>query len=183
MRKTGQGCGVDVREGHGSSRALRYARPVEKFKQQARQAKQRGIEWLLTFDEWMSAWRDSGKWDERGKRIGQYVMARRGDVGPYALDNIYFCLASENHTHAFTNGRVPPRGEKKPKRPPRVVRGWTLLNRGARRYQVMKGDRYIGRFATQQEAEDAYRAACELELARHAAIVFRSPGAGTPKHP
>src|SRR5215469_18965083 len=45
-------------------------------------AKQRGIEFLLTFQEWLAIWHDSGKWAERGCKQGQYCMARFGDKGP-----------------------------------------------------------------------------------------------------
>jgi hypothetical protein len=143
-----------------------YSTPLGKFEQQRRQAKQRGIEWLLSFDEWFKVWQDSGMWLLRGKRAGQYVMARKGDVGPYSTANVYICLASENHSHAHANGRVPIR-------PRRVVvrrhrpepRGWTYVARSKRRpYQVMFRDQYVGAFATQQEAEEAYRNARAIHM-------------------
>jgi hypothetical protein len=60
-------------------------------------AKQRGISFLFTFDEWITIWRDSGRWAERGYRKGQYCMARFGDKGPYATGNVRICLVTENH--------------------------------------------------------------------------------------
>jgi hypothetical protein len=51
-------------------------------------AKQRGIEFKMTFAEWFSVWTESGHWNERGHRHGCYVMARYGDVGPYAVGNV-----------------------------------------------------------------------------------------------
>jgi hypothetical protein len=51
-------------------------------------AKRRGIPFLLTFEKWWSIWQDSGKWEMRGIRRGCYVMARFGDVGPYAVGNV-----------------------------------------------------------------------------------------------
>lgn len=80
--------------------AADYSQPIEKFKQQKRQAKQRGIPWEMTFDEWYGFWLESGKWHLRGKRKGQFVMARYGDVGAYALGNVFICDASENHRQA-----------------------------------------------------------------------------------
>jgi hypothetical protein len=68
-------------------------------------AKRRGIPFLLTEEEWYGWWQASGHYHERGTRKGQYVMARIGDVGPYALDNIV-CI-----THA-ENSRFANRGNK-----------------------------------------------------------------------
>lgn len=59
-------------------------------------AKSRGIPFLLTFDEWWDIWKTSGKWEHRGKCRGQYVMARNGDTGPYAKDNVRICTGTEN---------------------------------------------------------------------------------------
>lgn len=89
---------LECLEKHGFSRqemnAFRRAGVVKKFKEQKANAARRGIEWLLSFSQWWTAWQESGYWDKRG-RPG-YCMARRGDVGPYSLDNIYFCTISEN---------------------------------------------------------------------------------------
>jgi hypothetical protein len=56
----------------------------------------RGIEFLLTFEEWWSIWQASGKWELRGRRRGQYVMARYGDQGAYEAGNVRICPVSEN---------------------------------------------------------------------------------------
>ena len=60
-------------------------------------AKKRGIAFLFTFEQWWSVWETSGKWENRGVHIGEYCMARHGDTGPYAADNVRICLSSENH--------------------------------------------------------------------------------------
>jgi hypothetical protein len=59
-------------------------------------ARYRGIPFLLTFEEWWGIWRDSGKWEQRGARKDQYVMARHQDLGPYAVGNVRICTAAEN---------------------------------------------------------------------------------------
>jgi hypothetical protein len=59
-------------------------------------AKERGIEWLLSFEEWYKIWVDSGKFPLRGRKKGQYCMARFGDVGPYSVDNVKIILIEEN---------------------------------------------------------------------------------------
>lgn len=70
--------------------------PRWKFLLQQRQAKARGIVFLLTFDEWWEIWEQSGHWENRGKKSGQYVMARFGDVGPYAVGNVRITTCNEN---------------------------------------------------------------------------------------
>jgi hypothetical protein len=67
-----------------------------KFRQQQRDAAHRGINFLLSFGQWWSIWQRSGHWDQRGIRRGQYVMARYGDQGPYAVGNVRICTTTEN---------------------------------------------------------------------------------------
>ena len=133
--------------------------PLARFKQQRWRAIARGIDWQLTFDEWMSIWDASGHFHERGKKAGQYVMGRKGDVGPYSADNVYICLFTQNIADAFIFDPSKQRATAKLG----GGRGWTLRSTGKRPYQVVVADRYIGVFATQAEAEAAYQAAA-LEI-------------------
>lgn len=57
-------------------------------------AKVRGIEFLLSYAEWIDWWGDD--YAERGRGANKLVMARIGDVGPYSLDNIIKITGSEN---------------------------------------------------------------------------------------
>lgn len=66
------------------------------FLTQRGDAKRRGIPFLLTFEEWLAIWIESGKLDQRGKFAGQYVMARYGDIGPYATGNVRICSFGDN---------------------------------------------------------------------------------------
>ncbi len=75
-------------------RAMR--RPTRAFSQQRRNASDRGIRWELTLWEWWCIWKESGHWEERGRDGGAYVMCRFGDVGPYAVDNIYIATSNQN---------------------------------------------------------------------------------------
>ncbi len=63
--------------------------------QKARAGK-RGIEFLLTFEEWLKIWEDSGHIHERGRLKHQYCMARNGDCGPYAVGNVSIITMEEN---------------------------------------------------------------------------------------
>lgn len=65
------------------------ATPRGKFSDHRRYAKARGVGFKLTFDEWWSIWKESGKYGKRGNRHGCYVMCRKGDEGPYAVGNVY----------------------------------------------------------------------------------------------
>lgn len=71
-------------------------------------AKQRGIPFLLSFEEWCTIWRISGKWEQRGHSTGQYVMARFGDTGPYAVGNVKIITCNENVSEAHL-GKPKPR--------------------------------------------------------------------------
>lgn len=52
-------------------------------------AAKRGVEFLLTFEEWWQIWQDSGKWPERGAGPNKYCMSRYGDTGAYAVGNVF----------------------------------------------------------------------------------------------
>jgi hypothetical protein len=43
---------------------------------------------------------DSGKWEQRGRRKGQFVMARHRDLGSYAIGNVRVCSITENSDEA-----------------------------------------------------------------------------------
>jgi hypothetical protein len=57
----------------------------------------RGILFLLTFEKWLKIWVDSGHLSDRGRRKGQYCMARFGDIGPYATNNVRIITNTENN--------------------------------------------------------------------------------------
>lgn len=69
------------------------------WRYQINTARRRGITFQLTFEEWVKWWQSNlgDDWfNKRGKTHGKYVMARKGDKGPYRLDNIKCILAVEN---------------------------------------------------------------------------------------
>jgi hypothetical protein len=69
-----------------------------KFLTQRANARYRGIEWRLTFEQWRDWWLATGRVDERGRLRGQWVMCRPGDRGAYELGNIKCALAEDNVT-------------------------------------------------------------------------------------
>jgi hypothetical protein len=81
-----------------------------RFLEQRSKAKQRGIAWQLPYWEWLQIWEESGHLPERGRRKGEFVMARNRDRGPYAAAKVRIIRVETNNYQA-TLGR--------PKRPRR----------------------------------------------------------------
>lgn len=81
-------------------------RPVRAFDRQRRQAARRGIEWKIKLWDWWQIWDRSGKWDSRGKRVGEYVMCRFMDEGSYEVGNVYIDTASHNTSFQPKHPRV-----------------------------------------------------------------------------
>lgn len=77
--------------------------PLDRYAIQRKAAHTRKIGWEITFRDWWAIWQDSGKWAERGRGQG-YCMARRGDTGPYATDNVYICRSAQNSADYYTFG-------------------------------------------------------------------------------
>ncbi len=75
------------------------------YRQQRGNAKLRGIIFQLTAEEWWQIWAESGHLHERGQKANQYCMARFGDVGPYAVNNIEIITNSQNNRQGST-GRL-----------------------------------------------------------------------------
>lgn len=92
--------------------------PKQKYNMQRISSEKRGIQWKLTFDQWYKWWQDSGKWELRGCKKGQYVMARYQDSGCYELDNIFCCSVEQNNSdrHKFNNyvGTAVSQAQSKP---------------------------------------------------------------------
>ncbi|MEZ0602940.1 hypothetical protein ACAX43_12415 [Paraburkholderia sp. IW21] len=87
------------------------------------------IKFKLTFEEWFQVWIDSGKWEQRGTKRGQYCMSRYNDLGDYEIGNVFIQLHSENILEfrkiAKQSGR--PVGRPKsdnPKTPAERTREW-----------------------------------------------------------
>lgn len=85
----------------------------KKYTDQKSKAKCRGIEFKLTFEEWWDIWQQSGKWDQRGIRKGQYVMSRYKDQGAYEIGNVHIQTVGDNNKEAYKFHRKPPMLGKK----------------------------------------------------------------------
>lgn len=175
-RKQGGAAAGDVRDRTGRKVRVR-SDPLSRFKQQRWRALDRGVGWEMTFDEWMKVWLDSGHWHERGIRAGGYVMGRKGDVGPYSVDNVQIIPHEQNISDGSKNN--PGCVLKKTG----SGRGWTYVARATRRpYQVVVSRKYIGCFATQAEAEAAYELAVRSHVGDFLARRRESAGRHHPEN-
>lgn len=77
-----------------------------KYTTQRLAAARRGIDWRLTFPEWVEVWKASGFLHLRGVGVGRYVMARKGDAGAYSVENVQIELAVVNSRDGLTTRRV-----------------------------------------------------------------------------
>jgi hypothetical protein len=84
-------------------------------------AKRIGVAMMFTREEWVAWWEAQLGPDwlkRRGKLLGQYVMARHGDAGPYHPNNVKCILHSQNvkeakmrygivhHNHKLTEAEI-----------------------------------------------------------------------------
>ena len=70
------------------------------FHHQKSSAKSRGIDFVFTYDEWVVWWQMhlGSRWMMRRVcKRGKYVMARKGDKGPYAPWNVECIKSEDNH--------------------------------------------------------------------------------------
>jgi hypothetical protein len=70
-----------------------------KYDKHKAQSKFRGIDFLMTYDEWYNWWLSNGvdkKLDIKWTGKNRPCMCRFGDTGPYALGNVFFGLNPDN---------------------------------------------------------------------------------------
>lgn len=80
--------------------------PREAYNDQRKSAIRRGVGWQFTFEEWVSWWEANlgPDWFRlRGHKTDQYVMARKGDKGPYTKSNVRCALVQDNHNEYNLN--------------------------------------------------------------------------------
>jgi len=76
-----------------------------KYRHHKNLAKGRNIPFELTFIEWWNIWQKSGKWEQRGRKRGQYVMSRFNDIGPYAINNVEIKTQEDNFREGVTGNK------------------------------------------------------------------------------
>ena len=66
------------------------------YQSRKKSAKQRGIPFLISFEDWLDIWISSGHWEERGRGKDKYCMSRIGDLGAYEAGNVFIQSNSQN---------------------------------------------------------------------------------------
>lgn len=67
-----------------------------RYKMQEQNALARGIPFLLSFEQWLAVWMESGKLEQRGRGADKFCMCRYGDVGAYEIGNVFIGTGREN---------------------------------------------------------------------------------------
>lgn len=149
---------------------------ADRYLNQRTTAFRRGINWEISFSEWLAVWIDSGKWEQRGIGRGTYCMARHGDIGPYRIDNVSIQLNEANSRDGIKIAHATVRRNGGHTAHLGSGRGWTKSARNKKNpYQVTAGRKYVGSFPTQEAAEAAYKAACDairVSFSTHAPSVL-----------
>lgn len=128
--------------------------PAAKYRDAWRNAEKRGIAWEMTFPEWMAVWDAAGGLAGRGTASSDLCMGRHGDVGPYKASNVSIITVRQNSQDGLQNKPriIPPRK-------PGFGRGYFYDPRQTiHPYRVEVCGKYIGSYATQEEALRVYRA-------------------------
>lgn len=119
------------------------------YRTQKYNARNRGVQFLLSFDQWLAIWRDSGKLDQRGRGIGKFCMSRRGDAGAYEVGNVFI---QEHVANSQEGSRLGCDGKTLPV-------GVQLKYPGAANpYRATAGARVLGYFPTVEAAHGAREA-------------------------
>jgi len=89
----------------------------KKFAIQKNEARLRGVEWNLTFEQWDQWWMSNGvdKNFSTKHSADQLCMCRQGDTGPYSLENIYCATRRQNAIDNRKNNSYGLSGNKNPK--------------------------------------------------------------------
>ncbi len=77
---------------------------LRKYKSHQYNAKQRGIAFDLTYEQWLEIWGE--KLEKRGVKAGQLGMLRTRDEGGYSLGNVRIGTPRENMQEAAVARKV-----------------------------------------------------------------------------
>lgn len=89
-------CRQCEREAINRNAQRRRQAPYGRYIGHVSNAKRRGIEFDMTFEEWLDIWMSSKKFEQRGRGMGKYCMCRYNDTGPYKVGNVFIGLSEEN---------------------------------------------------------------------------------------
>lgn len=79
---------------------IKKGSPMYAFINQRRTANFLNDKWQFVFKDWWAFWRESGKWELRGRGDG-YCMCRKDTSGPYAIGNVDIKTNAERARESF----------------------------------------------------------------------------------
>jgi hypothetical protein len=146
---------------------------LKSYRMQKSNARTRKIPFLLTFEEWLTIWNDSGKLAQRGRGANKFCMCRINDLGAYEVGNVFIGTGREN-VRAGNLGKIDSDetrqkksqsmrgiphpwsvGEKNPMHRPEVKAKMSVLIGGANHYKAMGVTTPQGFFPTAKAAAEA----------------------------
>lgn len=71
-----------------------HTTPQRRYQAHRVSARERGIEFLLSFEEWWGLWEPF--WERRGQKSQDMCMCRRADQGAYEVGNVRIATNREN---------------------------------------------------------------------------------------
>jgi len=133
----------------------------------------RGIPFLLSFEQWLDIWTESGKLSQRGRGAEKFCMCRHEDIGPYEVGNVFIGINRENVRAGNLGKEVPKevrekislankgkphewsRGDKNPMHRPEVKAKISAAIGGANHYKQRGVNTPQGYFVTSKAASEA----------------------------
>jgi hypothetical protein len=138
-----------------NKRRYRKKSPASAYYNQKRNAEVRGIQWEFNFPDWWRVWKDSGKWEKRGRGRG-YCMARHGDSGPYSADNVYICTIGQNFSDSYLIHSWDERFANCKRDTHGIGYSISKITKQKKNpFQLYIGKKYAGLYPTREAAEQA----------------------------
>jgi len=139
-------------------RMLRSCGAIKAYQTQKHHAVRRGVDFHLTLEEWWAVWSFSGHFSERGRGAYRYCMSRHGDVGPYAVGNVFIQTNAQNVSE-FRKRFVSEGRQRLSRSRIGTGRGWGFYPERSRSkpYLVQVAGTKPTSHATQAEAEAEYQ--------------------------
>lgn len=76
------------------------------YNDQKSRALNRGIDFELSFEDWLTLWTESGKLDSRGRGVGKFCMGRIDSNRGYTLSNSIIEPFCKNSSRTMAEGRA-----------------------------------------------------------------------------
>lgn len=99
-----------IKEAQAWAKAQGLPDPWKRFVDNVESAEQRGIAWMLSFQEWWTLWKPH--YHERGRKRGEKVLCRYLDQGDYRAGNVRIDLGVNNAVERGVANRLTKQKSK-----------------------------------------------------------------------